>query len=264
MEDLTLWADHLESAIEAEGLILFDRVFVLGATGSTQDAARRLCGPRPGAVVVAGRQLAGRGRHGKSWEQHAGLGVAVTFVLPADILPASVLSLAAGLAAAEAVEHMVGRPEVRIGLRWPNDVMECGQGRKVAGVLIEVVSPLLLIGVGINVLQAPSDWQPQLAGRACSIQELGGNPDRLETVRSVMIHLERAMGLDSQTLRDRWLERDTLCGQHAELVHNGRTYAGTVESISPAHEIIIRHANGEVAHLPAAATMVSASGPRPA
>jgi len=43
-EDLTLWAELLESTIENEKLSLFDRAFVLSATSSTQDAARRLCG----------------------------------------------------------------------------------------------------------------------------------------------------------------------------------------------------------------------------
>ena len=39
---------------------------VVAETGSTQDSARRL-GARPGDVVVAGRQSAGRGRLGRRW-----------------------------------------------------------------------------------------------------------------------------------------------------------------------------------------------------
>ena len=95
-----------------------------------------------GAVVVAGEQTAGLGRHGHSWHSEAGLGLYVSLVLE----PSPVLTLALGLATAEAIAQMTG---IACDLRWPNDVML--DGRKVAGILVQLVDTHAVAGIGINL-----------------------------------------------------------------------------------------------------------------
>jgi BirA family biotin operon repressor/biotin-[acetyl-CoA-carboxylase] ligase len=253
-EDLTEWAEHLESAIESERLTLFDRVFVLSACASTQDAARRLCGTRPGAVVVAGRQLEGRGRLGRPWVQKAGLGVAVTFVLPQDRFSTGTLSIAAGIAAAEAGQSCLEGKPARVGLRWPNDLVDRATGKKLAGVLIETIPSLALVGVGLNVLQKRSDWPDSLVDRACSLSELGSELGRLEVVRRLMVHLERALQRTPEQLVHDWCRHDLLLGGSAEFAYNNTRYQGVVEAIDPTHEIVIRAGNGQRHRLPSLQT----------
>lgn len=106
---------------------------------STMLEARR--DPRPGRVIVADRQTAGMGRHGRVWLSPAGEGLYVSMVL--GMPPAPVLSLALGLAAVAAI----GAGD----LRWPNDVL-LGD-RKVAGVLAQSEQNVVIAGIGINVLQ---------------------------------------------------------------------------------------------------------------
>src|SRR5581483_2273099 len=68
------------------------------------------------SVVLAEEQTAGQGRHGHGWHSAAGDGIYCSVVLEC----APVLTLAIGLAAAEAISEATG---VICDLRWPNDLM---------------------------------------------------------------------------------------------------------------------------------------------
>lgn len=111
----------------------------LGSVRSTQDLAREM---PIGSVVVADHQTEGRGRLERRWEAPAGTALLVSFVLRPDPL----LSLAAGVAAAEACG-----PDVR--LKWPNDLLL--EDRKVGGILVEATARKAVCGIGINLSSAP-------------------------------------------------------------------------------------------------------------
>ena len=121
-------------------------------------------------MLVAIHQTAGRGRLGRRW--HATPGSSLTFSLALPLLRDdwSGLSLAVGLAVAEALDPRGHR----IGLKWPNDLIlsdapgtadDAGPdappraGRKLGGILIESVpvgaQRAAVIGIGINVLPQP-------------------------------------------------------------------------------------------------------------
>jgi BirA family transcriptional regulator, biotin operon repressor / biotin---[acetyl-CoA-carboxylase] ligase len=126
-------------------------------------------------LLVAEHQTDGRGRLGRDW--HASAGNSLTFSLALTLAPRgwSGMSLAVGLALADALEPATGaRP--RIGLKWPNDLWLWegpGAGRKLGGILIETIAVgehrLCVVGVGLNVAPQPQDGPS--AGSAC-LQEL--------------------------------------------------------------------------------------------
>lgn len=105
-----------------------------------------------GRVVTAEVQTAGRGRRGRAWLSPFGRNLAVSIGVAIDRPPAELgaLSLVVGLAARDALLEYGLR---EIALKWPNDVLM--QGRKLAGILIELAKPdrpaQLVIGVGVNV-----------------------------------------------------------------------------------------------------------------
>ena len=117
-------------------------------TTSTQDTLAGSDHPH-GSVAVAEHQTAGRGRSGRSWEDapSAALLFSLLLRLPVEAPPPQ-LSLVAGLAVATAIENETG---LRSAVKWPNDVLV--DGRKVAGILLEASSPLVVCGIGINVNQ---------------------------------------------------------------------------------------------------------------
>ena len=131
-----------------------------GETGSTNDDARALAGAGApeGSAVLASRQLAGRGRLGRSWESPDG-GVYLSVVLRPSMAPAEVasLALAVSLGVVRGLERLGAAPR----LKWPNDVL-LGEG-KLAGVLLEMSAESdsvdwVVAGVGLNA-RRPSNGQ---------------------------------------------------------------------------------------------------------
>ena len=121
---------------------------------STNDEAQRLAkeGASHGTVVIANEQTRGRGRLGRSWHSPAGKSLYLSLLVrPNDTKVAlPPITLAAGVAVAEALESCGARPT----LKWPNDVFL--NGRKVAGILTEMNSQNglghIVIGIGINLI----------------------------------------------------------------------------------------------------------------
>jgi BirA family biotin operon repressor/biotin-[acetyl-CoA-carboxylase] ligase len=133
---------------------------------------RRAADVQP-CLLVAEHQTGGRGRMGRTWQSTAGASLTFSLSLPMNPADWSGLSLAVGVALADALEpqRLPGRPT--IGLKWPNDLWlmdtlpgdeqppEGPIGRKLGGVLIETVmagqTRLAVVGVGLNVLPQLTD-----------------------------------------------------------------------------------------------------------
>ena len=110
--------------------------------GSTN--AELLAEGKPGVLLVAQEQTAGRGRRGKRW--YCAPGAGVTFSLSVRIAkPAAGLSLVAGVGVARALRAL---GVSRAGLKWPNDLVV--DGAKLGGILVETRGRLAVIGIGIN------------------------------------------------------------------------------------------------------------------
>lgn len=130
-------------------------LFCFDEIDSTNTKAKELAeqGYPSGTLVVADRQIAGRGRRGRSWDSPAGIGIFMTLLLKPDINPnnASMLTLVAALATAQAISDVTGA-EAKI--KWPNDIVI--NGKKVCGILTEMSAQFdyinhIVIGIGINV-----------------------------------------------------------------------------------------------------------------
>jgi len=113
-------------------------------------------GAPDGSVYFADEQTAGRGRGAHAWSSPPGSGLYVSILLRPQIAPADILwlSLAAGLAAQDAVRSVAG---IEADLRWPNDLL-LGR-KKFCGILTELNAEVTrvrhaVIGIGINVHQA--------------------------------------------------------------------------------------------------------------
>lgn len=125
--------------------------------GSTNDRAKELAAsaaPVP-ALVVADRQTAGRGRHGRAWSSDHPGGLWMSLTDGGGDLT-GLLPLVAGVAVARGVEASLGeRGAVMLALKWPNDVY--AGGRKLAGVLCEGRGEEVIVGIGVNVNQSAGE-----------------------------------------------------------------------------------------------------------
>ena len=168
--------EHIASRLT--GRVIGRRLEVVAEIGSTNDAimAAGHAGEPEGLAILADRQTSGRGRLGRSWTSLPGVGIYTSILLRPSVPPlqAPLLTLMAGLAAAEAIEH-VARIEPR--LKWPNDLLV--EGRKLVGILTEMSTMgqrigHVAIGVGINVHHRRSDFPESVRETATSISLAAG------------------------------------------------------------------------------------------
>jgi len=170
-----------------------EALYYFSSIGSTNDAAARLAGggAPEGTTVAAEAQSSGRGRLGRAWFSPQGAGLYVSVVIRHDAGPRgaaegaaaagpglpAVLTLAAGVALAEAVRDTTG---LQAEIKWPNDLVF--ERRKLAGILAEASAQAsaldsVILGFGVNI--RPVTYPPDLAHRATSIEaELGRPVDR--------------------------------------------------------------------------------------
>jgi|JI10StandDraft_1071094.scaffolds.fasta_scaffold19734_3 BirA family biotin operon repressor/biotin-[acetyl-CoA-carboxylase] ligase len=151
-------------------------VEVLARTESTNTAllqrARKSGGRRDDdlqpCLLVAEQQTRGRGRNGKSWQSSPGRSLTFSLALPMQVTDWSGLSLAVGVALAQALDPVVPGAAPRLMLKWPNDLWlrddaggPAGAGRKLGGVLIETMAVpgarFVVVGIGLNVLPPLQD-----------------------------------------------------------------------------------------------------------
>jgi BirA family transcriptional regulator, biotin operon repressor / biotin---[acetyl-CoA-carboxylase] ligase len=116
----------------------------------TEAARLAALGAPHGTIVLAEEQTAGVGRLGRSWQSDAELGIYCSILLRLSIAPGTlpIINLVLGLATAESIERST---HVACDLRWPNDVLI--NGRKVAGILAQLLEDCVIAGIGINVNQ---------------------------------------------------------------------------------------------------------------
>lgn len=182
------------------------RVVVHGTVGSTMDEAARDPGERP-VIHIAERQLAGRGRHGRSWESLPGnLHATIAWPDPEHDLPPSTLA-AIQLAWAEAIAAE-GVPDPRC--KWPNDGYLAG--KKWAGAIgvgtIGPMGPELLVGLGANLVAAPHE--PVLEATALATHWPAW-PGSAEATRLLLETAMTVLGEGSAGVFERlsrWSERD--------------------------------------------------------
>lgn len=199
------------------------RIVHLESVASTQDVAREL---PLGSVVVADHQTAGRGRLDHRWETPPGTALLVSFVLP----PNPLLSLAAGVAAAEACDQGVR-------LKWPNDLLL--GGRKLGGILVEVAADKAVCGIGINLT-----WTPE--GGASLNHPRDWLLDRLR------ITLERWSSARPEEVIARWRELSDTIGRKVRVELPDRAFEGVAQDINEHGELLVDGtvvSAGSVTHL---------------
>jgi BirA family biotin operon repressor/biotin-[acetyl-CoA-carboxylase] ligase len=194
-------------------------------------------------AVIARRQTAGRGQHGRAWESPDG-GVYLSLVI--EDVPQewrARLALVMGLVLVEALENTVG-----LRIRWPNDVLL--NGKKVAGILCEAASQgeqwVAVIGIGVNV--ESMNFSPELRGIATSLHAEGLPLSKTGIAQAIANQWDR-LAQQRPTLRtivQRVQKLDALLGQRVRLDDGEKTWEGVGAGIADDGSLLIRLTGGAV------------------
>jgi BirA family biotin operon repressor/biotin-[acetyl-CoA-carboxylase] ligase len=165
-------------------------------TDSTNERARALAaaGAVHGTLVTADEQTAGRGRQGREWMAAPGAALLMSVVLRS---PGEALPLAAAVAVCEALP-------VEAAIKWPNDIWI--ERRKVAGILVEArpAEGWAVLGIGVNVHEAPPIDHITSLGSAIGIESL---------LARLLSALERWLSRPLPEVLPAWRSRDALFGE---------------------------------------------------
>jgi BirA family biotin operon repressor/biotin-[acetyl-CoA-carboxylase] ligase len=203
------------------------------------------------AVVLTGRQIAGRGRGANTWWSRPG-SLTVTFVLAAgDKVEPHQLPLVAGLAVRNAAAELTGQPD--IALKWPNDVLY--EGKKIAGLLCERVRGADLVGIGINVNTDLSRAPKSITDRIISLALIRRRPlDMTDTLAVVAGHLrltlDRAAGRSFAPLLREYDQHHALIGREVCVTANPAEppLCGKCEGLDSIGRLLLR-SRGKLQHV---------------
>jgi BirA family biotin operon repressor/biotin-[acetyl-CoA-carboxylase] ligase len=214
---------------------------------STMAEAARLVreGCPSGTAIVAEEQTGGYGRHGRAWHSERGAGLYVSIVLRLAIPPESVpvLSLALGLATAEAIASSTG---LACDLRWPNDVL-IGK-KKCAGVLVQLGDAAAIAGIGVNVNQVafPND----IATLATSLYIATGRQQSreellIELLGAVDRHLDLIEYRGPGAILDLFAGSSSYVrGRRVTIDMDGESVRGTADGLDPSGFLWLRCDDG--------------------
>jgi BirA family biotin operon repressor/biotin-[acetyl-CoA-carboxylase] ligase len=219
---------------------------VVPTTGSTSaDLAARLAQGdyvAEGAWLIADRQTAGKGRLGREWQDGAGnfMGSTVVHLRAGDPSPET-LALVAGLALHAVIDPKLTQPAM---LKWPNDVLV--GGAKLAGILLERVGEAVIIGIGVNLAQAPLVAERVTA----SLADLGVAADRdafaTDIARQFAGDLDRWRSFGLGPIVNRWVAAGHRVGTPLEIDDRGESLHGTFAGLTDTGALQLRLADGSL------------------
>lgn len=221
---------------------------------STQKIAAALAqeGADQGTVVIAERQVAGRGRLGRSWHSPPGVNLYMTVILRPRMSLAAVpqLSLVAGVAVAEALETIA--PKL-VALKWPNDVWLAR--RKAGGIIAEAVTDAphgklcILLGIGLNLNLRSNDIPSELRDKATSVMIITGREvDRVQFAAILLSKLELRYH-DAEfggfaAVRSVYERYFALNGRHVTVIDGSKTASGVVRGVDSDGALILDNEDG--------------------
>jgi BirA family biotin operon repressor/biotin-[acetyl-CoA-carboxylase] ligase len=239
--------DGLETEFAGRNLVYRPEI------GSTNDEARRLAraGAPEGTLVVADHQTSGRGRLERRWEAPAGSSLLMSLVFRPHLAVHQVqrLTMICGLAAVDAIEVETG---LRVGLKWPNDLVI--GGAKLGGILTEIDLDgdrvdHAVVGIGLNVNLDPGQLPEDLLMAATSLSHvLGREVARLPLLRALLQAIEvRYRALEAGQLpQAEWAERLVTLGQWVAVSAMGSCVEGVAEGVDDDGALLVRLGDGRL------------------
>jgi BirA family transcriptional regulator, biotin operon repressor / biotin---[acetyl-CoA-carboxylase] ligase len=225
----------------------------LDETDSTNDVALEWV--RLGAVdrslVIANRQLSGRGRMDRKWQTFPDDSLAFSYILrptPREVPYVSYFSALGALAICEAILPY----GIQAQIKWPNDVLL--NRKKVAGILSEIAweeetVAAIVIGIGVNIAtHAIPEAEDQIYMASSISVELGKPVERIQFLAELLAALDAwRLSINSRTFFDEWNMHLAYKGEQVAIHQvNGEVITGTLIGINPFGAVLLRDTAGMV------------------
>lgn len=223
------------------------RFHYVAEAGSTMDIARDMArkGCPDFSLVVAEKQVNGRGRMDRRWESPEG-GLYFTMILRPEIalIQSPLLNFAASVVLAQTIRE---RCRIEAMIKWPNDILV--HDRKISGMLSEMEAEgelvaFINIGIGININNTPSADIPS----ASSIKSITGqNHNRREFLSEYLDRLEdRLHNHDLGTVIAEWKSCAATLGRKVRVVTRNGVTQGTALDVDEGGALLVKVDDGSL------------------
>lgn len=231
-----------------------EALYVYDSIDSTNTQCKRLAmdGAADGTVVIAEQQTAGRGRKGCSFQSPQGLGLYLSILWRPQCEPTQLLPLTslAAVAVSRAIERVTGEAAA---IKWPNDLLL--REKKIAGILTEMALEgesgqidYVVLGIGINVHQTESDFTPDVAAMASSLDAvLGRKVSRPQLAAALMEELDilrREIMWQPECYRETYSKRCITVGRTVQLLRGEERCTAQAIGIDEQFGLIVQHGDG--------------------
>ncbi|HEX9960669.1 MAG TPA: biotin--[acetyl-CoA-carboxylase] ligase [Pyrinomonadaceae bacterium] len=228
-------------------ILRFDEI---GSTNTEAlNQARR--GADEGLCIVARRQTAGRGRHGRAWISEADAGLYFSIVLRPKLetrfLP--LITLMTAVAVHDTLEETY---EIDCDIKWANDIHV--RDKKICGILAETADTpkglAVVVGIGINIKS--SNFPPEIADIATSIEaETKRKINSAELLEALTRFLDYHYEIlpeagGAEKIRREWTRRSSYAaGKNVRVFLENETISGTTDGIEENGALRVRIETGE-------------------
>lgn len=224
-------------------------------TGSTNDDIMALAdkGAQEGTLCVTSEQTKGKGRRGRTWISPAGVNVYMSILLRPQMRPeqAPQATLVMALATYEAVLDLHVPENVKVGIKWPNDVVlsrDDGPYKKCCGILTEMrleetTIRDVTIGIGVNINQM--SFPKEIEETATSLKiAFGRTIQRAALVAGIWKHFEddyeKFLATKDLSLLKPAYERGLVnIGREVRVLDPKGEYTGLAKGITDTGELIV-------------------------
>ena len=220
---------------------------------STNTETRRLSlkGVEQGLVVMAEKQIAGKGRRGRTWESPAGENLYFSILLRPELSPQKAPMLT--LIMAYSVAKVLLDEGLPVQIKWPNDLVL--SKKKVCGILTEMhlqgsrVEDVV-IGVGINV--NTTKFPKEIQDKATSIyMETGNKLTRDLLLQKVLAEFQEQYEeflnvQDLSLLKESYNQILINRNQEVMVLEPGGMYKAEALGINETGELVVKKADGDI------------------
>ena len=208
-------------------------------------------GADEGLFIVANRQTAGRGRHGRVWISESNAGLYFSLVLRPKIemrfLP--LITLMSAVAVHETLKNF----DLNSDIKWVNDIHI--NGKKICGILAETCETpkglAVIVGIGINLKS--SNFPPEIAETATSIEAETNQTANSETLlRNLTRNLTFYCDLlyesnGAEKIRGKWTRRSTYASRKSvKITLENEIIFGTTRGIEENGALRLELKSGEI------------------
>lgn len=215
---------------------------VASTMDTARDLARKNCPDF--TVVIAGRQIKGRGRLNRRWLSDDG-GLYFTMVLRPEI-PVQLsfrVNFLASLTLAKVIRKMF---EIDARVKWPNDILvnEC----KISGMLSELEAEagrvfFINVGMGVNANNDPSRAEPG----ASSLKKITGREVSKKDLLAFFLDAfgESMKKVEVEDVISEWKKYTLTLGRHVRIVTLHEETEGLAVDVDENGALVLELANGK-------------------